>query len=484
MEIGMPRANWHQCWRRCRYSVAILLPVLAMTSCSWFSPDYHKPKIALPNHWHGYASPVSAAVKLPIYPWWQQFHSKQLNKLVTQALQHNQKIQLAVANIQSAKSALTTVKLSWLPIVSIFAGYSKNHDKLTTPWQPVSLSGATSLLGILPQYTLNLFQNYARQKQAQQVVMAAKADYLAARLVIISQVCSSYITLIAQQQMLSLLGRLHLQLSEMHDIASQSYHTGLTAELPVNKVMNELTLLKGQIEQVKNNIALSQNALRSLVALPPGNIVLKTKMKQLRKKYAIPGNTPVSVIATRPDVMRAEAALRVANSGIKVASTSLLPSVSLNHLMIKTRNRVHGNRSDTSAHTTGAYGYVNVNPAAFGQIASSHVGFNAALIQYKATINDALHKIDNALTTYDAKEKKLKSNIKAKHYIDKNLALVRATYHQGIVSYSVLLGEKIRNTIMLLDINQIRLMRLIALVNVYQEFGAGSKYRNPIEIKK
>lgn len=109
------------------YSLTLLL-----VGCSYFFPEYEKPKTNMPSNWSSENSQITEkTVDLPYLAWWQKFDDPELNNLIQAALIENSSMKLALANIQSAEKKLSTVKLGWLPFVSLFGGYLNGQNDTT-----------------------------------------------------------------------------------------------------------------------------------------------------------------------------------------------------------------------------------------------------------------------------------------------------------------------------------------------------------------
>ncbi|MCX7671800.1 MAG: TolC family protein, partial [Anaerolineae bacterium] len=72
-------------------SLILLCFLFALGGCS-FAPPYTRPVTELPQHW---AASPSKGVEAPAQHWWTIYGDAQLNRLVDEALTHNQDLALA-----------------------------------------------------------------------------------------------------------------------------------------------------------------------------------------------------------------------------------------------------------------------------------------------------------------------------------------------------------------------------------------------------
>lgn len=465
-----------------------LLTSLGLLGCSYFSPSYTKPNLALPEHWNSPNSGIeSQSESLPYLAWWQQFNDPLLNRYIESGLHNNMNIQVAKANLEAAQGQLLAAKLNWIPFLSIFGGdISGNSQNNLTPIGNLgAIANSGAFYALLPAYTLNVFTNYTLQKQAGYNVEAAQNAELSVRLAVIGQVTAAYFSLLAQQQMLSQYQQLDTTLTELIHINTALDKRGLANGISISELRSKQQLVQGQISLAEHNLQLAKNALRLLINQTPGDVDLQNKFAQVNPYQVIPGNMPVSVIAARPDIMRAEAQLKAANEGISVASSALLPSINLNYFYAQGagsqtfNNAAAPSLGDSNGNTQSYYAaYANwvILPSVFGQINTSSALFRASLANYKFVVNSALHEVDNSLSANNGWNKKMTANQHALTELESAVATKRAMYKRGLLPYGMVLLAQVEQQLMALDITQTKLQQMISLVNVYQNLGGGYKY--------
>lgn len=358
------------------------------------------------------------------------------------------------------------------------------------------ISNTGAFFAVLPAYTLNVFTNYTLQKQAQYNLEAMENAELAVRLAVIGQVVSAYFADLAQNQLVEQFTALNKDLTELISIFKALDKQGLTNDISINEIQSKQLLVEGQLLLAQNNRIATQNALRYLLNQPPGKVISSNKFAKINPYQIIPGNLPVSVIAARPDILKAEAELKAANEGISVASSSILPSVNLNYFYAtgsgsQTFNNSAGSVGNNSSNTQSyyaAYANWNIVPSTFGQIDTNSAIFKASLANYKNVVNNALHEVDNSLAANNGYNQKFDSNQKAYASIKSKVTTKEAMYRRGISTYGMVLEAEIEQTVMAIDLTQLKLQQLISAVNLYQNLGGGYKYatdkkNNPSDVK-
>lgn len=114
--------------------------IVSLAGCS-LAPTYERPAMDMPAHWQTEApwraaQPADAA---PKGPWWQRFNDPQLDKLITQALQENQSLKVALSNLEQAQAQTRVARASLLPTIT-----AANNDTRSRTSSERPLSSYTS----------------------------------------------------------------------------------------------------------------------------------------------------------------------------------------------------------------------------------------------------------------------------------------------------------------------------------------------------
>ncbi len=177
----------------------IVISLLLNSGCNLLGPTYIKPLTKVPVNWsHQNNIKLDERISLPDLRWWQQFHTAELDDLIQIALHRNNDLNIAMANLDAARAQLLQVKLNWLPGLNFLSGYT----------QMPYFGNPGRFYIFFPQYVINLFQQYKKQKSAEAMVKASCYAKDAARLTLIAQVASGFFTLIAQQEAMKIYKRL------------------------------------------------------------------------------------------------------------------------------------------------------------------------------------------------------------------------------------------------------------------------------------
>ena len=437
--------------------------------------DGTPPKVNLPEQWP--AKQVSSTEQpLPLYPWWKQLKSEELNQFVIESLANNRQIQQSINNIEQAQAQLDTIKLGWLPSLNFLGGAVSGNTTLSVQGLSIPVNNVGGFVGFLPTYIINLLQLPTKQMQAGRVVEASQADYLAVRTAIIAQVTSAYLTVLATEHQGQILRDMQQTLTKLVDLSVALKLRGLSTDIVQNQLEVELHAISGQLAQNSANHQASQNALLILVGRNVGRVKIKQALVQIDSDVAAPGNLPASVVAIRPDVAAARARLDAANYGVTASTALLFPTLSLNALMTNIKETNNATTSSSNANFQAAFATWVLDPKILGAISSSDVSYKSALIQYVEAVNTALRETDDALSAYEGQQIKFKHDSEAFAKASANLKISESMYLQGLISQSQYLEAKNRHDLLDAAVTQVKLMKLIALAKLYQSMGGGSIY--------
>ena len=88
-----------------RLRQAMLASLLAaLTGCTAVGPDYHPPVLDVPAHWIEADAAMSDGDHDGLRSWWRAFQDPLLDRLVDQALTHNQDLDIALARLRQARA--------------------------------------------------------------------------------------------------------------------------------------------------------------------------------------------------------------------------------------------------------------------------------------------------------------------------------------------------------------------------------------------
>ena len=452
--------------------VVALLFALLVTGCMFHgdTPTAEAPRA------FSVENTVNPEKNLPENPWWKEVGSKELDRLVVEALESNKQISIASKNIEIAQSTLDTVKLGWLPSLSLMSGQLRSDGVVLLPNLPMPLAGTGSFLAFLPTWMVNVIQLPNRTKEAEKNVEITVADYLAMRASIAAQVVSSYALLLASVEEENILNALKNNLNAQFKTARAMAKQGLNTEISANEQDSQLQKIEAQIAINKANKIAAKNALLTLAGRPLAHFTPEDRFGALNLEYIAPGNTPTSVLASRPDVAAARAKIQATDYGLSATASLFAPTPIWAGASLNASLNANGTRERLTETVQMGLLTWTLDPQFIGKIISANKQYDRDIINYFSVVENAIKEVDNALADFEAKKTSLLKQEKSLANSNKNLNTFRAMFKNGLLSESQYLQSVGQFDQANMAIVQTKLQTIISLSKLYQSMGGGTTY--------
>lgn len=439
----------------------LLLPIF--TACSWIYPEYKKPNLKVNAAWTVPNSKPSTK-SIADVAWWNDFNDAKLNNFVKQALKNNNSVNKAISNIEAANGQLKAIQFGFIPSISLYGGYSSNP----------ALGNPGGFYGAWPGYfSLNIFSTLAKERSAKINLEAQKYILQSTRLVLISEVVSSYMALVAQTEQQALVNNLIKDMQSQLDIEKLSFQNGISSKYNYDDIMANLNNIEAAKNIIDANIVKSQDALCYLLNQAPHKIILKNEFANIKIKNTNPNMYPTAVLNNRPDVRFAEEKYKLAVQNTALPYMSIMPNLTLDQFIGGFNTFSLANPLGEVANVTDSYVYSTLNPSIFGQIDSYNAYEKMALYDYIDKVNKVLSDVNNSLVDFNANVKSY-NNITERYTASKNkYDLQQNLYKTGNISKLDLIKEQVNLDKVAIELNQAKLFKANSLVRVYQELGGG-----------
>ena len=318
----------------CR-SAALIALALGLGGCANFAGIGPKARMTEPQAL-GLGSPVAKAA--PAVPtvasptWWARFGDAQLDALVQQALQNHPNLRIAQARVARAQALTDTIASTELPNVNGSVDATRQRFSANSIYPPPLAGGVyeTANAQITAGYEFDLFgKNRAALDAALGQVRAAQADAQAAELLLATQVTRSYFTLLRINALQSLAQRNLAQREQLLVLVQSRLAAGLDSPTELRSSEASLPEIRQYAESLREQAALTRNALAALTGQPLGLQDLKAGTLAQIKPQAAPQAVPLDLLANRPDVAAARARVEAALSDVEVAKAQFYPNINL-----------------------------------------------------------------------------------------------------------------------------------------------------------
>jgi len=310
--------------------VALLAAMsVALAGCVVSRVDPQKPELPLPV---ALPAATEASVQLPD-PWWKIFDDPILNQLVDEALANNTDVQIAAARVAQARAALRIANADRLPTLDAQGTATRSKDSALTSFPGVDrYSTIYNVQGVVG-FELDLWGRYQRASEsARAQLLNTEYGREATRLSLTGDVVRGYFAMIAAAEQLAR-GRDTIgSRDESLRLEKIRFDAGESDEFTYKRAEADAAATRTSVYQIELDLVRRTNALGVLLGRSPKDMVdnaIRVPKSMLPPLVTLPAELPSTVMARRPDIGAAEAALNAAAADIGVARADLFPRISL-----------------------------------------------------------------------------------------------------------------------------------------------------------
>ncbi|BAU39629.1 secretion system type I outer membrane efflux pump lipoprotein NodT [Acetobacter pasteurianus NBRC 101655] len=456
------------------------LALVFMLAGCMVGPDYKKPDTWSPSQWQRAADKDTSQLlsvpttQAPDPQWWAIFNDSELTSLEKRLADQNLDVQQATEQFAVSRGQLLLAGAERFPDLAASGSYrraqysSKQLQRIverigenaagTGMGEMLSAQSSSISIPLLNQWQdglqasweIDLWGRVRRQYEAAKAYMKATMEerrgILIARQ---AELASDYMTLRNLQEQLRITKENRDAASEILQLSSSRYKSGLVSELDVDSARSEVERTSALIPQFEQRIAMQINAINLLMGAPPGG--LNTELEKTAGIPPVPPQVPVGLPSElaerRPDIREAGEELHAATAEVGQAEADFYPKVTI--------DAGFGFQS-FSFRDMGFWSsrMWNVGPAITlpifqggrltGQLHMKKASQKAAALRYRKTVLNAWKEVDNALTAYQAEQKR-NQNIRNQVAADaRSLELAQSQYKHGLQSYLQVLDTQRR----------------------------------------
>ncbi|MDR1975565.1 MAG: efflux transporter outer membrane subunit [Campylobacteraceae bacterium] len=382
--------------------------------------------------------------------WWREYRDPVLNSLVSEALQNNKDIELALLNISLSRASLALREADKYPSLSASGGASRTETSKET-----YTSGGRSTtfndfsLSAILNYEVDLWGRVrASNEAAKAALLSSKASADAVKLSLTSAVVDSYFALVSLKEQLAITQNAIKTREKTLALTKIRFEEGADRESTMVQQQSLLTSAKITKVNIEQQIALASSALGILLGRDVSGLLAdkSIKLAALPKDIVVPSDIPSSILANRPDVEASYQQLVSSNELIGAARAAYFPSLSLSGLFGFGSADV-GDLLKTTAGTWNMGANLVAPLIDFGR---TRANVDVALIQkdinvvnYEKTVLNAFGEVYNALSSRKLLGQNHKNALEYERAIARTLELVRYEYDAGNVDFlSVLDAER------------------------------------------
>jgi len=476
-----------------RRSLATFLSASVLASCA-VGPDYHRPQVALPDHYIGQpANRTHAAAPVDITSWWDGFNDSLLAQFVSRALAQNLDLAQAAARVTQARAALGGADAALLPSGNVSASTVRARQSVETPLGKL-LNGTPDYdrwgnaheADLGASWEIDVFGGLRRGREAALAdYQASEAGVAATRLEVAAQTADVYIAIRGLQSRLEVARRQVKVEEELLAKIQLLYSRGLAADYEVQQAQGELAQVKATVPALQTELDRAMNALDVMLGSPAG-----THRAELMAAAPMPATpriaslgSPADLLQRRPDLIVAERHLAAANARIGEAISEYYPKFSLSGLLgsatIVSSGDLFTSGANQAAGVLGLrwrlfdFGRINA------QIKQARGRDAEALAAYRLAVLRATEDVEDAFSGLVNREEQAATLTQGEASLAKARASSSIAYQHGTAS----LIDVLRTDATLLQASdaraQARTESARAAVAVFKALGGGWQSRDP-----
>lgn len=452
---------------------APLLCLLLASGCP-VGPNYVRPESTPPPDFYG-QEPSPPAESLADLPWWEVFSDPVLQRLVTEAVQSNYDLRVAVARVEQANALVGVARAPLLPQVS-YEGTAARQRSLVFPGFPnqtYNLFAGTFNLA----WELDIWGRIRRATEAAQAELLATDEFRrGVLLTLVSSVAQNYFDLIELDRELEIALDTTQSFRDTLQLFTRRFEGGVGSKLQTERAAAALYQTEANIPNLEAQIVAKENQLNVLLGRNPGPIPRGKSLVQQTTPPATPPGLPADLLERRPDVRQAEETIRSANAQIGVAVANFFPRIGLTSL--------YGGQSTElsdvvkgSANIWNLVGSVAGPIFTGGQLLEQYYAQVAAWeetkLQWEQTLITAFSEVSTTLVTQQKLAEVRVAQQKTVDAYSESVRLSLLRYNQGLANYYEVLEAQQLLFPAENDLARTQRDQLLVVVDLYRALGGG-----------
>jgi len=448
--------------------------------------DKPEPGLDIPATYSaGPRNPAATEAAVPSLDWWRSFRSRELTELIEEARNSNLDIAIAVAQIVQADAQARITGAALLPTVDLGGSANRLRTSQTTEAGGTggSLGGSErdllsgSLNNLSASYEIDFWgKNRSALRAAEETAVASRYNREVVGLTTVVSVANAYFQVLAAQDRLRIAHENVASADRILNLIRQQFSAGTASDLNVAQQESLVDTQRATIPPLEQTLRQNKAVLALLLGRPLESVTIRGGgMGTVAIPRVTPG-LPSELIAQRPDIRQAEAQLAAANANVENARAQFLPSITLTgtggyqSAILKLLLRPESAFFDLTASLT--------QPIFHGGALLGNLDFQKGtqdqlLQNYRKAVISGFTDVDKALIA--VKETAMAEQLQRKVVASSRRAfdLSDQQLRAGTVNLITLL--QVQQTLFQAEdqLAQARLLRLQAIVSLYQALGGG-----------
>ncbi len=484
-------------------SLTLLLASASLLSACSFAPKYVRPdpEVAVPAtlpQGGVYPAAPTDAVDASSIGWREFFLDDKLRQVIELGLANNRDLRIAAGNVLQARAQYRTQRGELFPTIAANATATYTNNMMGggagagagAGGAVGAGSGSSSDLDIysgqvgVSSYELDLFGRIRNlSRAAQEQVFASEEAQRSARITLIAEIATAWMTMGADGEQLKLSRETLKTFDETLRLTREQFRIGVGSELEVRQAETNYQSARNDIAALETQVARDQNALTLLVGATVSTDLLPAEFAEAPlTRDALPADISSTVLLRRPDVLRAEHQLIAEHANIGAARAAFFPKISLTGLLGTLSLGLSNLFAD------GSYTYT-ASPAVSlplfdggqraGNLAYARASQKVAVATYEKTIQVAFREVADALAQRGKIGEQVAANVSRAESAQVAARLSEARFRAGVDSFLTTLDAQRAAYAARQQLVTARLTRASNLVELYRSLGGGLAEGDP-----
>ncbi|MEO1043541.1 MAG: efflux transporter outer membrane subunit [Pseudomonadota bacterium] len=441
--------------------LSIAAAMVILSSCTVIGPTYNAPETeALPR----FVESADYQETTPQPVWWEAFDDPILNRLVARALAENNRIGVAVSNVNVARASYGLARLERVPFDTISASYLQsrssgaaigaafvipgqegNTDSVTLPTEEILNASVAA------SWEVDLFGRVTRSIRAAEADLEQTSALLIdLRSVVAAETVDAYVTyrgltiqtIVARENILNQ--------KETVRLVTIRRDAGRGSDLDVERAKEQLATTIAVLPPLESQAKASLYRLATLTGQRPEEIKILavTAGTPPTIEGDLPIGNPEAMLRRRPDVRAAERALAASTERIGLQMASAFPTITLTGSVgVQTLGIDDAFANEALNFNLGpsiSWSLTNLLRARRNVLAAN-ASAEGAFDNYEQTVLLALEETESALIGQRAVRASLMARESAEASSSKAAELARFRYERGASDFLDVLDAERRN---------------------------------------
>jgi NodT family efflux transporter outer membrane factor (OMF) lipoprotein len=392
---------------------------------------------------------TAAAVAPANDGWWKALGDPQLDALIEQAFAANPSLAQASAQLRAAVAQIDAAHAGLLPKAS-FSGSALRQRAPDNYIIPPPLAGGDfwmAQVGASLSWDLDFWGRQADAlSQARALAQAADLERDNARLLLAAALAQAYLGLYRADALADIAQQAQSQRQHILELTRQRVAAGLDTRLELREAESELPQTRVERAQALAQADLAVHALAMIAGQgAQAYAAIGRPQLNLDAVLPLPEQLPINLLARRPDVLAARAAVEAADAQRRAARAAFYPDVSLRALAGVAAFGLN-DLFEAGARGYGAGPVVSLPLFDAGKLRAQYQGREAALDNAVAAYNDtvlrAVQQSADELTRIDALARERGDQQATLVAAEDGYRIAEERYRAGLAGYlSVLSAE-------------------------------------------